>query len=197
MTGDSRKRLVCRAAGEVFGVVQYSVKLYNTALAPPEAAFYKQELEVPDDFKAEAWALGALLLELLTGRTLTDMKANKQLLVGCANPLDLAHTFVPVQGHLPGPPRGHTMLCGSLLSPCLPVLGCPVSLDSHLSVIQACTAACFLGNLLPAPLQTNMLLCMLARRCHLLLSRWITSGTSLRSGGPPWQACWSRSQSGA
>ena len=56
------------------------------------------------------------------------------------------------------------MLCGSLLSPCLPVLGCPVSLDSHLSVIQACTAACFLGNLLPAPLQTNMLLCMLARR---------------------------------
>eukprot|EP00891_Asterochloris_glomerata_P000282 jgi/Astpho2/282/fgenesh1_pg.00010_%23_45_t len=67
--------------GEVFNVVQYSVKLYNTALAPPEAAFYKQELEVPDDFKAEAWALGALLLELLTGRTLTDMKANKQLLV--------------------------------------------------------------------------------------------------------------------
>ena len=78
--------MVCRAAGEVFNVVQYSVKLYNTALAPPEAAFYKQELEVPDDFKAEAWALGALLLELLTGRTLTDMKANKQLLVGCAQP---------------------------------------------------------------------------------------------------------------
>ena len=145
----------------MYGCVQYSVKLYNTALAPPEAAFYRQNLEVPDDFQAEAWALGALLLELLTGRILSDMKASKQPLVGVPNPLTWHTPVCQRMGHLPGPPTGHNMLCGRMLLICLAVLGCPRV--RRLPPVSRLKHA--LLQLLPTPLHVDTLLCMLALRC--------------------------------